>query len=252
MTVKELIMEVKFDDLLPYLKEIIVGHFDNIYAFREAYDILRDMQPNPKFAGKVWIVQEEDWVSVQSLDGDSWENELAKELVLPPNTTLSKEKIAAHCIYDITFYGFSPAERIENFWKNHGSIQSKMERRKSIIQELTVSGSSFMYKDLAYLLQVEYGTRYDYHSITNGQGNRLAYIADSMTKYQQLDLSRYNNAVVCIRISAQYPLINEELEDFKRNVCSWLNYEDIRFGIITEGIDCKEATVTLLLNKKVK
>ena len=243
MTVKELIMEVKFDDLLPYLREIIVGHLDNIYAFREAYDILRDMQPNPKFAGKVWIVQEEDWVSVQSLDGD-------KKLVLSNNATLSKEEIAVHCIYDITFYGFSPAERIDNFWKSHGPIQSKMERRESIIQELTVSGSSFMYKDLAYLLQVEYGTRYDYHSIANGQGNRLAYIADSMTKYQQLDLSQYNNAVVCIRVSVQYPLINEELEDFKRNVRSWLNYEDIQFGIITEDSDCKEATVTLLLNKQ--
>ena len=252
MTVKELIMEVGFDDLLPYLKEIIVGHFDNIYAFREAYDILRDMQPNPEFVGKVWIEQEEDWISIQSLDADFWENELAKELVLPKNTTLSKEKIAAHCIYDITFYGFSPAEIIENFWKNHGSIQSKMERRKSIIQELTVSGSSFMYKDLAYLLDVECGTRYDYHSITNEQGNRLAYIADSMTKYQQLDLSRYNNAVVCIRVSAQYPLINEELKDFKRNARAWLNYKDVQFGIITEDIDCKEATVTLLLNKKVK
>ena len=249
MTVKELIMEVGFDDLLPYLKEIIVGHFDNIYAFREAYVILRDMQTNPEFVGKVWIEQEEDWISIQSLDADFWENELAKELVLPPNTTLSKEKIAAHCIYDITFYGFSPAERIENFWKSHAPMQSKMERRKSIIQELTVSGSSFTYKDLAYLLQVEYGTRYDYHSITNGQGNRLAYIADSMTKYQQLDLSRYNNAVVCIRVSAQYPLTNKELDDFKCNVRSWLNYEDIQLGIITKDSDCKEATTTLLLNK---
>lgn len=247
MTVKELIMEVGFDDLLPYLKEIIVGHFDNIYAFREAYDILWDMQPNPKFAGKVWIEQEEDWVSVQSLDGDSWENELAKELVLSKDATLSKEEIAAHCIYDITFYSFSPAEIIENFWKSHGPMQSKMERS---IQELTVSGSSFTYKDLAYLLQVEYGTRYDYHSITNGQGNRLGYIADSMTKYQQLDLSRYNDAVVCIRVSAQYQFINEELEDFKRSVRSWLNYEDIQFGIITEDSDCKEATATLLLNKQ--
>ena len=252
MTVKELIMEVEFDDLLPYLKEIIVGHFDNIYAFREAYDILRGMKPNPEFIGKVWIEQEEDWVSVQSLDGDSWENELAKELVLSNNATLSKEEIAAHCIYDITFYGFSPAEIIENFWKSHGTIQSKMERRESIIQELTVSGSSFTYKDLAYLLQVEYGTRYDYHSIANGQENRLAYIAESMTKYQQLDLSRYNDAVVCIRVSAQYPLTNEELEDFKRNVRSWLNYEGIHFGIMAEDDDCKEATVTLLLNKKVK
>ena len=250
MTVKDLIMEVKFDDLLPYLKEIIVGHLDNIYAFREAYDILRNMQPNSEFIGKVWIEQEEDWVSVQSLDADFWENELAKELVLPKNATLSKEKIAAYCIYDITFYGFSPAERIENFWKSHAPMQSKMERRKSIIQELTVPGSSFMYKDLAYLIEVEYGTRYDYHSITNGQGNRLGYITNSMTKYQQLNLRRYNNAVVCICVSAQYPLINEELEEFKRNVRSWLNYEDIQFGIITEDSDCKEATVTLLLNKQ--
>ena len=57
-----------------------------------------------------------------------------------------------------------------------------------------------MYKDLAYLLEVEYGTQYDYHSIVNGQGNRLAYITASMTKYQQLDISRYNNAIVCIRV----------------------------------------------------
>ena len=252
MTVKELIMEVEFDDLLPYLKEIIVGHFDNIYAFREAYDILRGMEPNPKFAEKVCIEQKEDLINIQSLDADFWENELAKELVLPKNATLNKEEIAAHCIYDITFYGFSPAEIIENFWKSHGTIQSKMERRESIIQELTVSRSSFTYKDLAYLLQVEYGTRYDYHSIANGQENRLAYIAVSMTQYQQLDLSRYNDAVVCIRVSAQYPLSNKALEDFKRNVRSWLNYEDIQFGIIiiTEDSDCKEATVTLLLNKQ--
>ena len=93
MTVKELIMKVGFDDLLPYLKEIIVGHFDNIYAFREAYDMLRNMQPSPEFVGKVWIEQEEDWISIQSLDADFWENELAKELVLPRNTTLSKEKM---------------------------------------------------------------------------------------------------------------------------------------------------------------
>lgn len=251
MTVKELINEVEFDDLLPYLKEIIVEHLDNIYAFREAYDILRGMEPNSKFVGKVRIVQKEDWISVQSLDADFWENELAKELVLPKNTTLSKEEIAAHCIYDITFYGFSPADRIKNFWESHAPIQSKMERRESIIQELTVPGSSFAYKDLAYLLQVEYGTRYDYHSITNGLGSRLAYIAASMTQYQQLDLSRYNDAIVCIRVSTQYPLINEELEDFKRNVRVWLNYEDIQFGIITEDSDCKEAAVTLLLIQQI-
>ena len=194
----------------------------------------------------------EDWVSVQSLDADFWENELAKELVLPKNGALSKEKIAAHCIYDITFYGFFPAEIIENFWKSHTPMQSKMERRKSIIQELTVPESSFTYKDLAYLLEVEYSTRYDYHSIAYEQENRLAYIITSMTKYQQLDLSLYNDAIVCICASFRYPLIDEEVEDFKYNVRSWLNYEDIQFGTITEDTDCKEVKVVLLLNRNYK
>lgn len=52
MTLKKLIMEVEFDALFPYLKEIIIGHLDNIYAFREAYDILRGMRPNPDFIGR--------------------------------------------------------------------------------------------------------------------------------------------------------------------------------------------------------
>ena len=63
-------MKVEFDALLPYLKEIIVGHLDNIYAFREAYDILRDMQPNPACNEEVWIIQEENWINMASLDTD--------------------------------------------------------------------------------------------------------------------------------------------------------------------------------------
>lgn len=160
--------------------------------------------------------------------------------------------MAAYCLYDITFYGFSPAERAENWRKNHGNVQSKMKRRMSIIQELTVPGSSFTYKDVAYLLQVEYGKRYDYHSITGGQGNRLVYIAESMTKYQQLKSNRYDSAIVCIHTSSQHPLTDAEVETFKRKVCSWLNYEDILFGMIAENTDCNDATVTLLLNKKAK
>lgn len=83
MTVKELIMEVEFDDLLPYLKEIIVGHFDNIYAFREAYDILRGMEPNPKFVEKVCIEQKEDLINIQSLDADFGRMNWLKNLFYP-------------------------------------------------------------------------------------------------------------------------------------------------------------------------
>ena len=43
MTVKDLFISVSFDELLPFLKEYETKHLDNIYAFREAYDILRNM-----------------------------------------------------------------------------------------------------------------------------------------------------------------------------------------------------------------
>ena len=55
MTVKELIMSVTFEDLLLILKESESDHLDNIYAFREAYDILRNMEPNTDYQGEVII-----------------------------------------------------------------------------------------------------------------------------------------------------------------------------------------------------
>ena len=45
MTLKELLTQVGFDELLPHLKRHEPEHLDNLYAFREAYDILRNMEP---------------------------------------------------------------------------------------------------------------------------------------------------------------------------------------------------------------
>ena len=44
MTLKELLTQVGFDELLPHLKRHEPEHLDNLYAFREAYDILRNME----------------------------------------------------------------------------------------------------------------------------------------------------------------------------------------------------------------
>lgn len=43
MTLKELLDKVEFDALCPYLEKYEPKHLDNIYAFREAYDILRTL-----------------------------------------------------------------------------------------------------------------------------------------------------------------------------------------------------------------
>ena len=49
MTLKELLTQVGFDELLPYLKKHEPEHLDDIYSFREAYDILLGMEPDKDF-----------------------------------------------------------------------------------------------------------------------------------------------------------------------------------------------------------
>ena len=53
MTLKELLTQVGFDELLPYLEKHEPEHLDNLYDFREAYDILRNMKPANNFEGKI-------------------------------------------------------------------------------------------------------------------------------------------------------------------------------------------------------
>ena len=86
MTLKELIMKVDFDSLLPYLEKREKKNLDNIYAFREAYDILRDMEPDKDYRGEVTVITtiREDGTKITQinfLDDNVWEKELAKELV---------------------------------------------------------------------------------------------------------------------------------------------------------------------------
>ena len=324
MTLKELVMQVSFEELLPYLKAMIKGHDNSVYAFREAYDRLRLMEPNPEYKGVVrveWsggdLEDEERWIGVHYLDNARWKDNLSKEIVVADDVHLSLEELVAHCLWEITFYGFSEDEIGHTFdrmlgrekpknsydialkkfnasiWKRqtprkyrcvfrgmlcfqgdslkyhlcclHRKNRSKrkrayrQERRKAylkkmstrlnMVETLTVPGSSFTRQDVEFLMSIEKGMSYDYTSITGNAEGRLAYIADSMTKYQQLDRDGYDNAIVCIIVSSKYPLAEVECREFQAKVRSFLKYEDIRFGTVQTDNDSKEVEVKLLLSK---
>ena len=118
-----------------------------------------------------------------------------------------------------------------------------------MVETLTVPGSSFTRQDVEFLMSIEKGMSYDYTSITGNAEGRLAYIADSMTKYQQLDRDGYDNAIVCVIVSSKYPLAEAECREFQAKVRSFLKYEDIRFGTVQTDNDSKEVEVKLLLSK---
>lgn len=114
---------------------------------------------------------------------------------------------------------------------------------------LTIPGSSFKRSDVEFLFNIAYGIRYDYCSVIHGTNGRLGYILESMTKYQQLDFSRYDHAIVFIRYSSSYPLNDAELETFRQAVRNRLEYENILFGTAVENNECEQIKVMLLLNK---
>ena len=322
MTLKELIMKVSFDELLPYLKEYEKKHLDDIYSFREAYDILRNMEPNKDYKGQVTMITatRKDGtliMQINFLDDDVWENELAKEFVFPNGMPLCMEEFAMRCLWEITYWGFSPCEvdatevqmfglkelknkyevaldnLEESFWKHQAprrlrskgqddelytSIDfplnkndgrknrskrkreyrqdrrqeylEKMAARENLVRMLTADGSIFKRADVDFLLNIAYGTRYDYTSVTKDTGSRLAYILESMTKYQQVDLSKYNGAIVFIRYSAHYPLDTVDLDNFKKAVRKHLTYKEIIFGTKEKDRDDKDVRVTLMLIKQ--
>lgn len=336
MTLKELLDKVDFDSLAPFIEKAEGKHFDSIYGYREAYDILRYMKPSENFKGEArveWSGEEygdEQWIGVFHLDGDYWEDALAKEIVIGENVDLPIEEIAAKCLWEITFYGFTPEhegfedllgrklrnkydlmlDRLEESeWRHQiprkyrvrrngqrlisgdwgmkdwfgkrmnrpkrmrGHRQEKrekflksMSRRENNILDLTAEGSSFTRADLDFVLSVKHGVRYDFRSVTgpyrqsasNSEvptsysqacDKRLDYILKSITEYQHLDLSQYDNAVVCVCHSSEHPVSDSGLAGFFTNVREHFGYGDIRTGTIVSHSDEREVKAVLLLNK---
>ena len=68
-------------------------------------------------------------------------------------------------------------------------------------------------------------------------------------KYQQLDLSRYDSAIVFISMPSEYPVDETETDSFKSNVQQLLGYKNILWGNIKTTDDSKEIEVMLMLNK---
>lgn len=322
MTLKELIMQVSFDELLPALKTMTRGYENSLYAFREAYDRLRLMEPEPDFKGEIHVgwhggmFGEDKWIGVSDLSGDYWSKNLSKEIIVEEGIQLTLNELAAHCLWEITFYGFSEDEITNTFdkmlgrnkaqnkyeialdkleesiwkhqtpkhlrsrgaygerlitlefplrWRSHRMNRAKRKRkyrqerrkrhlktmsmRENLVQALSAPSSSFVRSDVDYLLEVEYGKQYDYTAVVNGTEGRLQYILDSMTKYQQLDLGQYDNALVCIKVSSRYPLSESEIAEFKASIRAYSKYNDIRFGVVQTDKDKPKVVVTLLLNK---
>lgn len=333
MTLKELFLKVGFDSIRPHLERFEPEYLDSIYAFREAYDLLCRMEPveimepvegEEKEVRVGWdggeIEGEEKWIGASLPSGGTdWEGALAGEIVVDDDVHLSDEEIAMYCLWELTYWGFSPAEIEKSFkrfkrhkpagpyeialdkleesiWrhqtprrlrsrgpngeryidagdakacfkrvyvrKNRSKRKRDYRQKKRIdylkkmialenmVAFLTSEGSSFKRSDVDFLWQIEDGIHYDYRSVTDNAEGRLDYILESMTRYQQIPLEKYDNAVVLVSVPACSPLEEPELEKFKEAVRLLLGYDDTLFGMKTVEHGDHHLEVFLLLNRR--
>jgi hypothetical protein len=142
MIFKELLQSCSFDDLLPTLLELMSDHKDSMPDFKIVFDKLRHTEPISTSV-KIRITNKE-YISVDCFDRAfccPWDESLGMEVVLADNLQLSTPEIVAHCIWEMTFYGFSESN-IHHFFA-HDLYDMSEEGRK--VAELKLKALRFQY-----------------------------------------------------------------------------------------------------------
>ena len=315
MKLKELFDKYTFDDIVPYLREIINDNPNSLPDFRMAFDELRMMKPSDE--------NSEDVLIKDFLDKDgnllanpvcwhlgySWDECLAKRVVIDNDYPLDDRYVLAGCLWEMTFYGFSsmpddeaeisfsiPKEPKNKYdkalyrlqlshwkhttprryrWKGHplctdidyrereNKNRSKRKRdyrvecrknylekhsqRENFILKLTRCGA-FQREEVDYLHQVDEGQYFPYDSRTWDASKRIDYILESINMYQNVDFSLYNDAIICLRASSEYPVTEAEKEKLLAGLPESLKAMPIKIGLGTKESMKQEVEMMLFLN----
>ena len=129
MTLQEIFKSVQFVDMVKYLIDIESQVFENLYCFKEAYDVLRMMEAKEgmnipiKIERVIDDFDEEPYLSVSFKVREEWDCMLSRIVEVNENTDATIQEIAATILWEITFYGFSPEEESEGFtWQKRSRL----------------------------------------------------------------------------------------------------------------------------------
>ena len=120
MTLYELLHQVSFDEIVPFIKRY---HGWNALAlYKIHYDYLRHLTPELGERTTAVVSNgelDESWpephLDAHPLEGDLWEHSLAKELIIEPDVKASLAEIAMCCLWHTSFWGFTEEQRDERF-----------------------------------------------------------------------------------------------------------------------------------------
>ena len=120
-------------------------------------------------------------------------------------------------------------------------------QRENFILKLTRCGA-FQREEVEYLHQVDEGQYYPYDSRTWDVSKRIDFILESINKYQDLDFSQFDDAIICLRVSSEYPVTEAEKEKLLAGLPESLKAMPIRIGLGTKETMKQEVEMMLFLN----
>ena len=117
MKLYDLLSRVTFDDLIPTLNTLIIKE-NQLPYFKMAFDELRMMAPI--VSDDIIDVQlDESYIYVDGCQ-DRWSNVLGKNITLDDELKLADQVLAAHILWEITFFGFGDEEMKANIGRDYG------------------------------------------------------------------------------------------------------------------------------------
>ena len=123
----------------------------------------------------------------------------------------------------------------------------KHSQRENFILKLTRCGA-FQREEVDYLHQVDEGQYYPYDSRTWDASKRIDYILESINKYQDMDFSPYDDAIICLRASSEYPVTEAEKEKLLAGLPESLKAIPLKIGLGTKESMKQEVEMMLFLN----
>lgn len=123
----------------------------------------------------------------------------------------------------------------------------KHSQRENFILKLTRCGA-FQREEVEYLHQVDEGQYYPYVSRTRDACKRIDYILESINKYQDVDFSSFDDAIICLRASSEYPVTEAEKEKLLAGLPESLKAIPIKIGLGTKESMKQEVEMMLFLN----
>jgi hypothetical protein len=127
------------------------------------------------------------------------------------------------------------------------SYLRRHSQRENFILKLTRSGA-FLRDEVDYLHQVDEGQYYPYVSRTWDESKRIDYLLESINKYQDVDFSPYNDAIICLRASSEYPVSEDEKNRLLAGLPTSLKTLPIKIGIGIKETLKQEVEMMLFLN----